>query len=118
MIIHLWKVYNDLAPNHTTRPVEDSFKVHGRKGLEAKFPDLYTSAQGSVETLRENSFSVRAVKLFNRMPKEVRESETLEELKVNIGNFLDGIPDHPPVRGYRSSSDNSLVTLLGLGGAR
>ena len=52
MIIHLWKIYHDLAPNHTTRPVEDSFKVHGRKGLEAKFPDLYTSAQDSVETIR------------------------------------------------------------------
>ena len=61
---------------------------------------------------------MRAVKLFNRMPKDVRESETLEDLKVNLGNFLDGIPDHPPVRGYRSSGDNSLVTLLGLGGAR
>eukprot|EP00116_Pleurobrachia_bachei_P018121 sb/3478383/ len=101
MIIHLWKVYHDFAPNHTTRPVEDSFKVHGRKGLEAKFPDLHTSAQGSAETLRENYFSVRAVKLFNRMPKEVRERETFEELKVNLGYFLDGIPNHPPVIGFQ-----------------
>ena len=112
MIIHLWKVYHGLVPNHTNRPVDDSFKVHPRRGVLAEYPDLYTAAQDSIETIREGSFSVRSVKLFNRMPKEVRGCETLEDLKVSLGKFLDGIPDHPPVRGYRSPNDNSLVTLL------
>ena len=62
----------------------------------------------------ESSFSVRAATLFNRMPIEVRGSTNLENLKASLGNFLDGVPDCPPMPGYKSGGDNLLVSLLPL----
>jgi len=69
-------------------------------------------AQKTVQTLRESSFGIRAAQLFNRMPAEVRHAKSIEIVKIKLGEFLATIPDLPPVRGYSSPRDNSLVALL------
>ena len=108
MIIHMWKIYQGLAPNSTNI----SFYVHQRHGPKAVVPRLITTAQKSVQTLRDASFGVRAAQLFNRMPDDVRLAPSLDSLKVRLGDFLATVPDFPPVRGYTSPRDNSLVARL------
>ena len=108
MIIHLWKVYVGLAPNSTGI----SFYDHLRHGPKARIPRMINPAQKSVQTLRESSFGIRAAQLFNRMPAEVRLAKSVEIVKIKLGEFLATIPDLPPVRGYSSPRDNSLVALL------
>ena len=108
MVIQMWKVYRGLVPNSTGT----TFADHPRHGPIANLPRLITYAQKSQQTLRENSFSVKAAKLFNRMPITVRTCSDLAVLKVELGNFLNGIPDCPPVRGYACPRDNSLLVVL------
>ena len=108
MIIHVWKVYTGLAPNSTG--IE--FYNHPRHGPKAKIPQLITASQKSIQSTRDASFGVRSLQLYNRMPGNVRTATSIEELKVNLGEFLATIPDLPPVRGYPSPQDNSLVALL------
>ena len=108
MIIHCWKAYVGLAPNST----KIFFYNHIRHGPKARIPPIITSAQQTVQTLRESSFGIRAAQLFNRMPAEVRRAKSIEIVKIKIGEFLSTIPDLPPVRGYSSPRDNSLFALL------
>eukprot|EP00116_Pleurobrachia_bachei_P015314 sb/3475576/ len=68
MIIHLWKVYHDLTPNHSTRPVEDSFKVYSRKGLEAKFPDMLTESSEALEQNAKGSSGERDIRRTESEP--------------------------------------------------
>ena len=108
MIIHVWKVYHEMVPNSTGI----SFYNHIRQGPKANLPRIHHTAQKSVQTLREESFGIRAIQLFNRMPASVRLSTSVDNLKVNLGGFLDTIPDKPPVAGYVALGDNSLFSLL------
>ena len=108
MIIQVWKVYMSQAPNSTG--IE--FYTHPRHGPKAKLPQLMHSAQKSIQTTREASFGVRSLQLYNRMPENVRTASSIEDLKVQLGEFLATIPDLPPVKGYSSPQDNSLVALL------
>ena len=111
MVIQVWKIRQNLVPNSTGI----SFYDHPRHGPKAKLPGINHKAQKSIQTLRECSFGVRAVQIFNRMPSNVRQASTLNALKVELGNFLAAIEDHPPTPGYRGTGDNSLVTLISEG---
>ena len=109
MIIHAWKMRAGLAP---TIPGFTFHREEERDGRKATRPKLYRNAQDSVRTTRDASFRMRAALLYNRMPEKVRLCTTIDSLKVELGNFLATIPDYPPVKGYPSPRDNSLVALL------
>ena len=111
MVIHVWKVYAGLVPNSTNIV----FYQHPRHGPKANLPPIFHQAQKSVQTLREESFGVRAVQIFNRMPSSVRQATSLDNLKVELGKFLATVPDCPPTLGYQSLTDNSLLGLLSEG---
>ena len=108
MIIQVWKILHEMVPNST----DISFYNHLRHGPKAHLPQIHHTAQKSIQTLREESFGIRAIQLFNRMPTPVRTSSSVDNLKVNLGRFLDTIPDKPPVSGYVTTGDNSLFSLL------
>ena len=52
MIIHVWKILNDHAPND----IGMVFKPEKRHGVKALIPHLNTTAQKSVATHYDNSF--------------------------------------------------------------
>ena len=109
MIIHAWKMRAGLAP---TIPGFTFHREEERDGRKATRPKLYRNAQDSVRTTRDASFRMRAALLYNRMPEKVRLCTTIDSLKVELGNFLATIPDYPPIKGYPSTRDNSLVALI------
>ena len=66
---------------------------------------------------REASLSVNGVKLFNIMPKNVRNltNVSLSTFKRALDKFLNSVPDEPQIPGYtahRRASSNSLLAML------
>ena len=104
-IIHVWKILHGICPND----IDMEFKDHQRNGIRVVIPTLNTKASKAAITLYDNSFAVKAGRLWNALPKNVNESSTLEALKMMLGKFLDAIPDKPPVRGYSTTNNNSLL---------
>ena len=56
ILIHTWKMANDLAPND----IKMVFKENARHGIKAIVPPLNNKSQRSVATHYENSFGVNA----------------------------------------------------------
>ena len=104
-VIHMWKILNNLAPNNISI---HSYSTH-RQGMKIRLPPLNTKAQTSVTSDYEDSFKIRASKLWNLLPKQINTLTTLDEFKVELGGFIDKYPDTPPVTGYTASNRNSLL---------
>ena len=58
-------------------------------------------ASEKVKTLRENSFQVHAPKLFNSLPRKLRNRTkcSIEDFKAELDHFLETVPDEPKVSG-------------------
>ena len=105
IIILTWKIMHGLAPND----IHMQFKDNPRLGRKAVVPPLFNKSQKSTATHYENSFAVKAARLWNILPKEVTSQTTLGGLKETLGNFLDMFPDNPPAKGYTATNNNSLL---------
>ena len=113
IIIHTWKIINHLCPNDVGLVVNHNKRL----GIKLFYPPVQASATAAASTAYENSFSVRAVKLWNTLPSHVNSKTTLSSFKSSLGVFLKKIPDKPPTVGYTSPNSNSLVDCTGhLGG--
>ena len=105
MILHVWKIVNKMAHND----IKMEFKTHQRLGIKAVIPEFNNKAQRSISTHYENSFGVKAARLWNLLPKEVNEKTVLEHFKVVLGEYIDKFPDTPPTKGYAAVNRNSLL---------
>ena len=96
-----------------------TFSKSDRLGMRVKVPPRAKGCPSAVSSLYENSFSVKAAKLWNLLPKSVYTIEDLDSFKVAVGKFLDKMPDTPPTPGYTSQCRNSLLDWrIQLGGLR
>ena len=77
--------------------------------MRIRLPPLNTKAQTSVTSDYEDSFKIRASKLWNLLPKQNNTLTTLDQFKAELGGFIDKYPDTPPVTGYTASNRNSLL---------
>ena len=57
-------------------------------------------------------FRVRAAQLFNLLPPDVGRLPPLEGIKARLGRFMEQYPDKPPVPGYTTVNDNSLLSWM------
>ena len=105
MVIHVWKMYQSLAPNN----IGMEFYKNDRLGVRVRLPSLNHKTQRSVATAYDNSFGVKAGKLWNKLPKSVNSQPSLDRFKSALGSFLEDIPDHPPISGYPYLHSNSLL---------
>jgi hypothetical protein len=98
-MIYSWKALRGLVPNCGL--VEDS-PVSSRRGRTISIPSLPGSERyRAVKTLRDHSFQSEGPKLFNSLPKEIRNLETTADtFKLHLDKFLETIPDHPAVPGH------------------
>ena len=70
------------------------------------------SAPTPVQRAVEASLAVKGAKLFNLVPKEIRniDSKKINVFKRELDKFLTGIPDEPTVEGQgRAAQTNSLL---------
>ena len=65
----------------------------------------------TIQTLRENSFQVNGPKLFNCLPKQIRNKRgcPVEELKVALDTFVEQIPDELKSDGYIPTAPNEVT---------
>ena len=103
-IIHLWKIHQEMIQNDLKLQFYQTLR-HGWKCKRQKLPQR----ERHLSTIKCNSFSSRAAALFNIVPKNVKESKTLETFKKKLDKFLSYIPDTPPVPGYVTINRNSLL---------
>ena len=104
-VIHMWKIYNGLVPNG----IGLEFTETSRHGPRAILPGFNYRAQRAISSQYENSFSVRGPMLWNTLPRNVKESGSINELKATLGEHLKSFPDRPPTRGYTGINGNSLL---------
>ena len=109
-IIHVWKVLNLLAPND----IDIFFLPNPRLGPVAVLPKLISKRQ-HINTLRDQSFSCMGPRLFNLLPKNLKDINSLPLFKTKLDNFLELFPDTPPTPGYVASNGNSLVDWAACG---
>ena len=105
ILIHTWKINRGLVPND----LHMTFIEHRRHGTQAKVPALNREATAKAKTCYDNSFHVKAARLWNILPSHTKNFESLEAFKTSIANFLKRIPDRPPVTGYSTANHNSLL---------
>ena len=113
-IIYIWKILNNLVPNICTGGDAVRAVVHVRRGKLCAVPPINNRSRASVRTRKEQSFSVRGPKLFNVMPRELRNCEDgLGVFKGKLDRFLKKVPDKPSLPNYiQSAASNSLLDQL------
>ena len=57
----------------------------------------------------DNSFGVKATRLWNLLPNSVNTICTLDAFKIAMGRFIEQYPDQPPVLGYTPPNSNYLL---------
>ena len=105
IIIHLYKIINNLAPND----IQINFHQNERLGLMCNVPSLSRTSKSKHQKLYDQSFHVTAAKLWNKIPKNIKEKPSLDSFKVALTKFLMSFPDQPPIHGV--SSQNSLLDI-------
>ena len=107
-IIHVWKIYNNIAPND----INMQFNLNQRLGIKASIPNLQRGVPLSTQTRYDNSFGVKAARLWNTLPAHINTIPELERFKSTLGEFMSRIPDMPPCTGYTTANSNSILDWM------
>ena len=93
-IISVWKILQGTTPNCGV----ELAPANGRLGRRCAVPQLLPGGRATIQTLREHSFQVDGPRLFNSLPKRIRDLKTSqEEFKESLDAFLETIPDQPRI---------------------
>ena len=95
-VIYVWKIIQGLAPNLLGNDKIRCNELNQRLGRYCCLPSLNRAAPNYVQTLRENSFSVHGPRLFNELPKEIRNFDgALDTFKRKLDEYLAAVKDIP-----------------------
>ena len=99
-IIYCWKIIENIVPNCGIEVNGEENKRNGRKCLVRKL-----LGSQKARTLRDSSFQCAGPRLFNSLPKEIRNLTkiSVEDFKEQLDMFLSAIPDEPKVPGLTPS---------------
>lgn len=117
-IIYTWKAIENMIPNFGI-----AFHLSPRLGRLCIVPPINTRAPMSVQSLKDASLMVMGPRLFNALPREIRDvsSCSLPFFKSRLNHFLKNIPDRPRCQGYTSQckmSSNSILDMRNEVGAQ
>jgi hypothetical protein len=97
-IFYVWKILEEMAPNCGIKTAPENERL----GRKCEIPKLKSNGRMAIQTLREQSFQINGARLFNKMPRRVREiRKSKDDFKVALDSFLSTVPDQPRI--------NSLV---------
>lgn len=107
-IIYIWKIIEGLAPNFTNPII---FKNSDRRGRSCIVSHV---SSGRTGTIAYNSFRWRAIRLFNCLPKHIRNLTccTILSFKTQLDAYLKHVPDLPCTPGYNNSLDRGDCVAL------
>ena len=94
-IIYIWKILEGKVPN----PGGVDQCNSDREGRRVKVPPLNRKSTGRVKSLREASFQVHGARLFNALPKSIRDKTSCIEIdfKEKLDGYLTNIVDKPKI---------------------
>lgn len=109
LIIYVWKIINGQVPN-IAHPNNIKMNSSDRRGPLCHIPPIIRT-RTHIQTLKEGSFTVQGPRLYNCIPKELRQSTcSLVTFKKRLDEFLHTIPDQPALpHYYQPSQSNSLL---------
>ena len=105
--VQMYKIYRNLIPNNLNLQFYETPR-HGPMCRRKKL----ISKSARINSLRCNSFSDSGAKLFNSLPKQLKQAKTKESFKRNLDRILRKLPDCPPISGYVRQNDNSIWDWL------
>ena len=102
--IYIWKILEGISPNCGIQVINSD-----RRGREIQIPQI--KGNGKYQTLRAGSFQVHGAKIFNSLPKSIRNLTkiSVEEFKLSLDKFLQTLPDEPKLPGYIPSGCNQVT---------
>ena len=106
-IIFLWKIAQGLVQGYHANFVQSD-----RRGRQMQLAPLCNQAPASVRKARESSLQVKGARLFNCIPRDLRDTSTgtSDQFKAKLDSWLFTIPDQPTVPGrQRAAASNSLL---------
>ena len=117
ILLYVWRILEGLSPNFCD-PEDGGIKVNwnNRRGRMCVVPAISRQASAAVQRLRGTSFAIRGPKLFNTLPRELRNMTgcSVESFKSQLDKYLRSVPDEPQVPGYtacRRADSNSLIHM-------
>ena len=98
-IIYTWRIIEGQVPNFECTPIK-SYQ-NERRGRLCKIPVISSAAPCSIKTIRSSFLPSKGPRLFNVLPKKVRNLSGCETLsfKRELDRFLASVPDQPLVPG-------------------
>ena len=113
-VIYVYKVINGTVPNFSSQKFSIKTMYSERRGRTCIVPGLNSAAPARLKTLIDNSFAVRGVKLFNAMPRRLRNfEESAESFKRSLDTFLIKVRDQPCTPSYHQSApSNNLIDQI------
>ena len=110
IIMHVWKIKNYIYPNS----LNITFKLHQRsevvQAVVKPLPKVEGRLiKGKLLNKYEESFVIKACKLWNVLPARLTKTTSLSSFKCQLYRFLSAVPDEPPLPGYPRQNLNSLT---------
>ena len=105
LILYIFKVMQGKVPNPGL-----SYKHSPRRGLVLTTPSVNSSKASHANTLLHNSFTRRAPRIFNSLPKVIRNlhyDTSPDLIKKRIDTLLSKITDEPRLPGYYPSTSTA-----------
>ena len=106
-ILHLHKIVHNMV----TSDLNITTNYSARRGLSITIPPINKHTKARFQTMRDGFFTVAAPKLFNSLPKHIRDEDKFGPFKSKLTAYLLSIPDCPPISG--ESSSNSVLQYAG-----
>jgi hypothetical protein len=111
VILYTWKMITRMVPNFESKTFRIETHQNKRRGRLCKILPLRNRSAVRFQSLQEGSLSMAGPRLFNVLPRDLREEDfTLETIKGQLDVFLGTILPQPPLQHYqRREARNSIV---------
>ena len=113
--MYVWKQIEGKVPNispESNRQIRTY--QHVRHGRVCVVPEPLRGARMQVKTLVNSSFVVRAPKMFNAVPKYIREISNcdISKFKNELDLYIRTLPDKPALPGYPAHRHISFTMYI------
>ena len=102
----MWKLSQNKVQGYSI-----NFSHNPRRGWLADVHPICSHAPAAVRRAREASLKVKGSRLFNLVPKTIRDmTGTVDQFKAELDRWLSSIPDQPTIADrQRAAQSNSLL---------
>ena len=104
-LITVWKIKFNRIPND----INLSFVNTNTKSISKAFVRPMPKVKGGLLSQFENSFVVKAAKLWNKLPPDITSIDTFHIFQQKLDDFIKLFPDNPPIKGYYHVNSNSIL---------